>query len=320
VKAEREARRASAAGTMPDATRLAETVIVEELDDRATASVAIRRAIATSVRALLIQDPVVREGSDPEGVHRARVATRRLRSDLRTFGPLLDRAWAQDLRDELGWLGEVLGEARDVDVLLARMRERVEQLGSADSRGAAAILASLEERDRAAHAAVIDALGSDRYGRLLPRLTAASNDPFVRADADRAAADALPRLARRPWKKLRSSVRGAGKDPSDEVLHRIRIRAKRVRYAAEAVSSVIGPPAAAFAEAAEKLQDVLGEHHDAAVAQAWLHEWASGQVSRRGAFVAGEIAELERDYAHRARKRWPKAWRGLKRPSLRGWM
>jgi CHAD domain-containing protein len=320
VNVEREAGRAASSGAAPDAARLAETVVVEELDDRAPAAAAIRRAIAVSVRELLRNDPVVREDTDPEGVHHARVATRRLRSDLRTFGPLLDRDWSADLRDELGWLGASLGGARDVDVLLGRMRERIAELDAADPGGGDPIVASLMERDRAAHDAVIEAIQSERYALLLERLLMAASDPALLPEAERAAVDALPGLARRPWKKLRASVRAAGKDPSDGVLHAIRIRAKRARYAAEAVAPVVGPKASAFAVAVSSLQGVLGEHQDAVVAETWLHGWAAGQVSRRAAFVAGEIAALERAAARKARKRWPKEWRRLDRPSLRSWM
>jgi CHAD domain-containing protein len=312
--------RAASSGVGLDVARLAESVVVEELDDRAPAAAAIRRAIAVSVRELLRNDPIVRADTDPEGVHHARVATRRLRSDLRTFGRLLDHEWSSGLRDELGWLGSALGDARDIDVLLDRMRERTEELEATDAGGGAPIVASLLERDRAAHDAVLEALGSQRYASLIERLLAAPGDPVFLAEADRAAVDALPGLARRPWKKLRASVRGAGKDPSDAVLHAIRIRAKRARYAAEAVVPVVGPKAAAFAEAVTRLQTVLGEHQDAVVAAAWLHDWSAGHVSRRAAFVAGEIAALERDSARRARKRWPKEWRRLDRPSLRSWM
>ena len=320
MSAQQGAGRAASPGGGPDAARLAESIVVDDLDDRAPAAAAIRRAIAVSVRELLRNDPIVRADTDPEGVHHARVATRRLRSDLRTFGPLLDHTWSSGLRDELGWLGSALGDARDVDVLLDRMRERIEDLEATDAGGGASILASLRERDRAAHDAALEALGSERYASLIERLLAAPGDPVFLAEADRAAVDALPGLARRPWKKLRAAVRGARKDPSDAVLHAIRIRAKRARYAAEAVAPVVGPNAAAFAEAVTRLQTVLGEHQDAVVAAAWLHDWSAGHVSRRAAFVAGEIAALEHDAARRARKRWPKEWRRLDRASLRGWM
>ncbi len=320
MNVEREADRAASSGAKLDTKSLAESIVVERLDDRASAAAAIRRAIAVSVRDLLRNDPVVRVNEDPEGVHQARVATRRLRSDLRTFGPLLDSGWSDDLRDELGWLGSALGEARDVDVLLERMRERIEDLDAADADGGGSILATLRDRDRLAHAAALEALASERYEQLIERLLDASAEPLVHPEAERAAVDALPGLARRPWKKLRASVRSAGKDPSDHELHRIRIKSKRARYAAEAVAPAVGSPASKFAGAAARLQGVLGEHQDAVVAEAWLEGWASGQVSRRAAFVAGEVAALERRAARRSRSRWPKEWRRLDRKSVRSWM
>ena len=69
---------------------LAPEIAVADLGPDANAGDAVRRAIALSVIRLIRHDPVVRLDVDPEGVHQARVATRRLRSDLRTFRPLLD--------------------------------------------------------------------------------------------------------------------------------------------------------------------------------------------------------------------------------------
>src|SRR5436190_7535261 len=83
---------------------------------------AVRAALATGFARLLRHDPGVRIGDDPEDVHQARVATRRLRSDLRTFRSLLDQEQAQVLRDELKWAADLLGDVRDADVLLERLR------------------------------------------------------------------------------------------------------------------------------------------------------------------------------------------------------
>ena len=112
------------------ALALAEQVELEldhltRLAEGATALDVIRSAIAVSTVRLTSSDPVVRAGEDPEGVHKARVAARRLRSDLRTFRPYLDRDWADALRDEIGWLGRLLGPVRDAEVLAARLRRRV---------------------------------------------------------------------------------------------------------------------------------------------------------------------------------------------------
>src|SRR4029077_17095437 len=78
----------------------------------------VRAAILRSLRQLVAYDPAIRLSDDPESVHKARVATRRLRSDLRTFRPVLEREWSEPLRAELQWLGRALGKVRDADVLL----------------------------------------------------------------------------------------------------------------------------------------------------------------------------------------------------------
>ena len=73
------------------------------------------------VERMVVNDPRTRLG-DVEALHQMRVATRRLRSDLRTFRPLLDPDWSESLRDELNWLGAVARRVRDLDVLLERLR------------------------------------------------------------------------------------------------------------------------------------------------------------------------------------------------------
>jgi CHAD domain-containing protein len=295
-------------------------VVVGELPPNPTAGEVVRRAIASSVVHLVRHDPVVRLDTDPEGVHQARVATRRLRSDLRTFGPLVDPEATRAIRAELGWLAEALGEARDADVLLDRIRARVATLGPSEAPAATHVVGALEHRDKEAHAALIEAVRSPRYTALLEVLVDAANAPPLRPEASALAADVLPGLVRDPWRKLRKAVDRAGADAADAVLHGIRIRAKRTRYAAEAVAPVVGETARRFAKAAARLQDELGEHQDAVVAQAWLRGWAAEQASVDEAFAAGMLAGLEDAAARASRSIWRRAWKGLDRRSLRSWM
>jgi CHAD domain-containing protein len=277
----------------------------------------IRSVLAESVAALLHHDPLVRTSGDPEAVHQARVATRKLRSNLRTFQPLLESEWADPLRSELGWLGMSLGAVRDSEVLLERLRERVESLPTPDTRSAGSLLHILDTEIEGLRKKLLTELGSTRYVDLLESLVAAAHAPAVLAEADQPAAAVLPLLATGPWRRLRSAVRALSSDPSDPELHRIRILAKRARYAAEAVATVAGPMATAFARNAAKLQTVLGDHQDSVTAQAWLR---SARVSGRRAFVAGELIALEHMAAEEARAKWPKVWKALNRKRLREWM
>src|SRR6059058_2798562 len=289
----------------------------QPLPAAAPAKDVIRNAIAESVAGLLHHDPLVRTGRDPEAVHQARVATRKLRSNLRTFGPLLDPEWTEPLRSELGWLAMGLGAVRDREVLLERLRERAQSLPASDQRSAASLLQLLEGEIDELRKKLLADLDSQRYIDLLERLVEAAHSPKTLPDADQPAASVLPALATTPWRRLRSAVRGLPETPTDPELHRIRILAKRARYAAEAVAPVAGPAAAAFARAAAKLQTVLGEHQDSVTAQAWLR---SAKASGKRAFVAGELIALEGLAAHEARSKWRKVWNSLDRKRLRVWM
>lgn len=295
-------------------------VLVPRLASGATAGEVVRRAIAASVVRLTEHDTMMRLGTDPRGVHQARVATRRLRSDLRTFRALLDREWASALRDELDWLARLLGVVRDGDVMLERMRRHVAQLPEVDARGAAAVVATLEATRGEAHARLLEALRGERYFALLDRLVAAANAPALLLEADVPAATVLPGLVHRRWRRLARRVKTLGDPPADEELHAVRIDAKRVRYAAEAAAPLLGRQARAFARAAAALQGVLGDLNDAVVAERWLRGWAGQSRSAPAAYAAGELAGLERAAAQETRARWGRAWKQLASPTLRSWM
>jgi len=292
-------------------------VAAEPTASDASAHDVIRAAFADAVASLLRHDPLVRTGGDPEAVHQARVATRKLRSHLRTFAPLLRQEASEPLRSELGWLAMGLGAVRDREVLLERLRSRADSLPASDSRSATALLRTLELEIEALRMTVRADLDSQRYIDLLETLVEAAHNPPTIADAGQPASAVLPGFASTPWKRLRSAVKQLPESPSDAELHRIRILAKRARYAAEAVAPVAGAGADAFARAAAKLQTVLGEHQDSVTAQAWLR---ATRVTGRRAFVAGELIALERIAAEESRSRWPRAWSSLDRKPLRSWM
>jgi CHAD domain-containing protein len=300
------------------AVRATRSVVVPTLPDNPSAADAVQRAIAASVQRLLRSDPVVRKGEDPEGVHQARVATRRLRSDLRTFAPLLDAQWLEGLRAELRELAAQLGAVRDADVLLERLRSAAARLPETDREAAQHLLDDLEhtrERDRDALLATMRAV---RYRRLVDDLVEAAAHPGVTEAADRPGAEVLPQLAADPWRRLRRRVNHLEADPPDADLHEVRIFAKRARYAAEAVAPVAGAMATEFAKAVAGVQEVLGNHHDAIVAHSWLRDAAQRHAEQ--AFVAGSLAGFELVEAQRCREAWPAAWTAASAKRLRSWM
>lgn len=293
-------------------------VLVPDLGPDASVGEVVRGAIAASVVRLVRHDAGVRMGDELEDVHQARVATRRLRSDLRTFREVLDPEWDAALREELGWLGAELGTVRDLDVQLERLTGLVARLPDEDRTVGERLLAERAKRRDEARAHLLDAIRTERYLGLLDRLVEDAREPAVVPDAAPApAAMALATVMERPWKHLRAAMDGLGPASPDADLHLARIRTKRVRYAAEAVAPVFGKGARAFAREAAALQDVLGEHQDAVVGAAWLR--AAAQGGTRRAFVAGQLATLERLASAAARERWPGVWKRLARKRLRFW-
>jgi CHAD domain-containing protein len=278
----------------------------------------VRAALSASVAQLIERDPGLRLGDDPEDVHQARVATRRLRSNLRTFGTLLDADWARSLRDELRDLGGDLGSVRDTEVLLDRLRGRADRLHPDDQDTAKRVVNQLIERWDVARSTLQDTLRSDEYVALLDRLVDGAREPALLPEADGPAEEILPPLVRKPWNKLQAAVKALDREPADEALHDIRIRAKRCRYAAEAMVPVFGKRAREFARALTDVQDVLGEHQDAVVAEQWLREVASAADGPE-TFIAGELASLERLDIVRTREAWPEVWRKASRKRLRQW-
>jgi CHAD domain-containing protein len=291
-----------------------------KLDFASTPTEVLRAAIARSTARLLAHDPGVRQGADPEDVHQARVATRRIRSDLRTFRQVVEPSWDESLRSELKWLAGLLGEVRDDDVLLGQLEERVESLAADDRAAGERVLDGLRAERQGAREELLAAMRSSRYVDLVERLLAAARAVPAADDAVDLELD-LGELAVKPWKKLRKAVRDLDDDPPDADLHAVRIRAKRARYAAEAVAPAVGSGAKRFASAVADLQDVLGEHQDAVVAGQWLREHVpTGPDAARAAFVAGLLAAQEDSAAQASREEWATAWKRARRRRLRRWM
>jgi CHAD domain-containing protein len=267
------------------------------------------------------------DGDTP--VHQMRVGCRRLRSDLRTFKPLLDPSWADNLRAGASWLAEVLGAARDAEVLRARLHRTAaaDPTAPLDPAAVARFDAELAARHEDALQHLEDVLASDRYATLLDVLVQAAREPQLGPAAKEPAASALTRLVAKPWRQLSTSGRdrvGAGDlDPlgSDDDWHSVRIRAKRARYAVESVARLIGGEAAALGESLTEVQELLGEHQDAAIAaDTWLAIARSDVDDHAVAVTAGRLVERERVAVRRARERFPAAWADAGAATHTGWL
>jgi CHAD domain-containing protein len=297
---------------------------------------------------LLDHDPAIRSGDiDPEHIHRSRVATRRLRTVLRGFEPVVAAtpgdappAWLAELSEDLKWFGGVLGAARDSDVRLGSLEKDCAALPDLDAAGGATLLDAAREQQSSNHADLLEAMAKGRYLQLLRALEMLSSPTGPRAaevpalfwaTLSRPAAADMPSLAKRQWRTTLKAVSSLGNQPADEALHRVRIRAKRLRYLAEVAAPVIRRPedrrsASATARAATALQDVLGELHDAVVSEQWLRDAASHRPARAKAealvatgVAAGQLIAAARERQRAQRLAWTSAWEQLDRKKLHSW-
>ena len=251
---------------------------------------------------LLRADAGIRLGADIEPVHQFRVSVRRLRTLLRAALPMLASEWAERTRAELGWLGGELGALRDLDVLTEHLAEASEELDDADARALAPALAALEFDRAFARGAAHEALGSERYFALLREIE--PPPPIVESVS-------LQEIAAAELKRLRKTMRGAKAEGSDDLLHKARIQAKRVRYVAEALE------ADRVVRRAKTFQDVVGEHQDAVVAEERLRALAERVPG--SALALGMLVERQRLRRRTKRDDMPRAWRALERAGKEAW-
>jgi CHAD domain-containing protein len=291
-------------------------VVVPPLRSKARVNVLVRYALAKSVTRLIGEDPKIRASAEADPVHDARVATRRLRSDLKTLEPYL--APIEALRQELGWLGGLLGAVRDLDVLIERMDARIRELPAPDRASAAPILTKLTDDHDRRRSELLDGLGSARYLTLLDELIEASRTPPLKRSTDRRRARrVLRRVTRKAWRRTARAVDRLEPSPPDAALHEIRKRAKRARYAAELGREVFGKPAMRLAERLTDVQDELGALQDTVVAEERLR---SLQQPSASAFVAGMLVCGERAARADARRRWRGSWKVASSKRLRRWL
>jgi len=274
----------------------------------------LQKLIRRQYDEVLAHDPGTRLGSDPESLHKLRVAVRRLRAFLRVARPILDREWTDELRAELKWVGRALGAVRDQDVLLIHIRAQAETLPASDAGALGLIVEGIERAREASRAEMLKALSSPRYLELLGRIELAAEAPHwngLRRSARK--------LAGREFNKFERATKALAPEPSNVELHRVRVRGKRARYAGELAEESVGKRARRFVARAKRVQDILGEHQDAVVADKRIRELALSEGDPQVGLVAGRLVERQRERMLRARAQAPKALKQLRQAGRKAW-
>ncbi len=211
----------------------------------------VRWALARHARWLFAHDPGARLGREPESLHQMRVATRQLRAVLRAAKALMIPEWVDSLRKELRRLGRLLGPARDLDVQLAYFRQESAALEARDRRPLTPFIAHLEAQRNKAQEVLLNELKSARYLDLVRRLQEAPHDPTAVESTM-----TLRDFAKQEFSKLEKAIHQAGHAANNATIHKIRIKTKRARYAAELAEPAVAKQATRFINKARAVQDI----------------------------------------------------------------
>ncbi|MFS1300618.1 CYTH and CHAD domain-containing protein [Streptosporangium longisporum] len=261
--------------------------------------------LGTQVAALLAQDPRVRKAEE-DAVHQMRVAARRLRSALKSFKGIVKGTGT--VQKELRWLGAVLGEARDLEVIRDRFAGRLGALEGSLIVGPVGtrLSSDLLDEEHEALDRIRDVLGGERYFALLDALDDLVATPVLTKAAHKPA-DTLESVAARSWRRVTDAYATAQAIENiterELAMHDVRKAAKGARYTAEVIGMT------RLAKLAEAVQEVLGTHMDGVVAQERLA--AEAENARRAGedtFTYGVLTGLERARAERASEEFPRVW------------
>jgi CHAD domain-containing protein len=256
----------------------------------------LHRALAEQVGELVVWDRAVRAEAD-DAVHQMRVTARKIRSLLQaspdSFGLPDDASVVGELRE----LGNVLGVARDAEVLAERYRSALDDMPPELVRGPIPerLIGGAEQRYRTGLRHALAAMRLPRYFRLLDALDA------VIAAAPPADREPAPATVATAGKKVRKAAKAArhahGAADRDDAIHRIRKRAKRLRYTADATG------AKKVSKRAKKLQSLLGDHQDSVVSRQHLNQQAeAAHAAGEDTFTYGLLFQREADSAVESRR------------------
>lgn len=268
----------------------------------------IRERLHSQFLQMLRHDPGTRLGQDNEALHQMRVATRRIRAIIRAVRSFLAPEWTEHVRQEVGWVGSLLGEVRDWDVLLESFRQNFHDFSSHEQRSFQSILKKFDDQRSMARARLLEGLRSDRYLNLLNHFEdSLTHLPFQPSPLT------ITDLARKAFHKVQDFVKSSNSLFPKSELHRTRILLKRARYAIELAEPLLGKRAKRFFQQAKPTQDLLGQHQDAVVAEQRLLALKQHSRGTGIAYVTGLMVERIRNQQSQVYQQIPEQWKKLEK-------
>ncbi len=278
-----------------------------KLEPSASPSEHIQARLQSQFTQMVLHDPGTRLGRDNEALHQMRVATRRMRAIFRAVRSFLEPEWAKKVRGKVGWIGSLLGEVRDWDVLLESLEKEYSSLELPEKQSFTPILRTFQDERSASRARLLEGLRSDRYVDLLNTLeNTLTHLPFQPDHPG------MVDLAKKSFGKLEEYVESTQCRFPRQELHRIRILVKRARYTVELTAPFLGKRAKRFLQHAKSLQEVLGEHQDALVVESQILSVHTLARSPGVAFAKGILVERYRNRQRMARRKVPRLWEKLR--------
>lgn len=226
----------------------------------------VRHFLRHEVKAIAALELSTHHQLDAEGVHQLRVSARRLRSELRAMRSVLGHTPWREVERDLQWVGTVLGELRDLDVLAALFERHVEE-GSPLHRS---VSDQLDRRRKSRRTAVTRLLASRRFAHVSHQLKELSHEPHLGRVGRIDATDLFTPVL---WEASCTFLDAVGESSGhrdERALHEVRIAAKKCRYNFEIAALFLGDEAQAVATSLTSIQDVLGQLHDRVVALSFL--------------------------------------------------
>ncbi|HYL02147.1 MAG TPA: CHAD domain-containing protein [Steroidobacteraceae bacterium] len=295
------------------------TATADAFDATTPAGEVARLEVRRLVGEWLAHEPGARRGHDPEEVHQVRVIARRLDATLGLFKRHLPASLVR-ARKMAKALLRALGATRDLDVQLEGLAAYTRKLPASERAALEPLKARLALERAQAHARMVRVLEAEPARRWVETLTAATTEPeAVAADGDSAreasVASLLERRVRRRFRRLRKAVDRLGEHSSMDDYHRVRRRAKQLRYALEASARLYGKPADEMLRSLRRLQDELGSQQDASMARGHLIALAADPACAlppATLFLMGRLAEHHARVTAQARGTLAKHWRKVR--------
>ena len=262
-------------------------------------------------QAVLVAAPSAQAGSD-EGIHVQRVAVRRLRSLIRCCVPVLSSSDIDEFAEDLSWLGSALGARRDVDVLENHLRSAINALPLDDrSESAARVDEYVLKLYSAADVRLGEVFTSERYASLGEQLVTLELGAYVRADASVSVETVVGELIHGSWRRLAKSVDHIHSESDITEWHRVRTKAKKLRYVVEVFAPIFGRDYERLGRRLAAVTDELGEQRDAYACSEALAEIA-GYVPGHLAFEFGRMAFFQEIRSVTAAEEFPQLWRRVR--------